>query len=208
MLSQLSVSTSSIMTKRFPVEVSLSTGSCILSALLLLILPFKLVLAAFFAAAIHELCHLLVLVACRVPILQISITTGGAIIRTPPIAPHQELLCTLAGPAGSLLCLLVGRFFPLLALCGLIQGLYNLIPLYPLDGGRIIKCAAQICFPRCWQILLKGTDFCSITAVIVACVFLYHRTVDVLFLMFGSYFLLKILVARKIPCKDSEHWVQ
>lgn len=196
------------MTKRFPVEFSLSTGSCILSALILLILPFKLVITAFFAAAVHELFHLLALVAFRIPILQINITTGGAIIRTPPIAPLQELLCTLAGPAGSLLCLLFGRFFPLLALCGLIQGLYNLIPLYPLDGGRILKCAAQICFPRCWPILLTAAELCSITAVILACIFLYHRTVDVFFLMFGAYFLLKILVVRKIPCKDSELWVQ
>jgi Zn-dependent protease len=196
------------MTKRFPVEFSLSTGSCILSALLLLILPFKLVLAAFFAAAIHELFHLLALVACRIPILQINITTGGAIIQTPPIAPLQELLCTIAGPAGSLLCLLFSRSFPLLALCGLIQGLYNLIPLYPLDGGRILKCAAQICFPRCWQILLIGAELCSISAVILTCVFLFSRTVDVFFLFLGSYFLIKILVVRKIPCKDSELWVQ
>ena len=208
MLSLLSVSTSSIMTKRFPVEFSLSTSSCIFSALILLILPFKLVIAAFLAATVHELCHLLVLVVCRGPILQISITTGGAIIRTPPIAPLQELLCTIAGPVGSLLCLLFTRFFPLLALCGLIQGLYNLIPLYPLDGGRILKCAAQICFPRWRQKLLAAAEFCSISAVIFACIFLYRRTMDVFFLMCGVYFLLKILVVRKIPCKDRELWVQ
>ena len=136
------------MTRPFPVDFSMTAGSCILGALMVLILPLKLLLAAISAAAIHELCHLLALLLCSVQIERIKISTGKVLIQTPPIPPLPQLICALAGPMGSFLCLLFARFFPLLSLCGLLQGLFNLLPLYPLDGGRALRCAAQLLFHR------------------------------------------------------------
>lgn len=196
------------MTKRFPIEFSLTPGSCIIGALMVLILPIKLLLAAFFAAAVHEFSHILAIFACNIPILQIKISAGGAVIRTMPMTPLQELLCALAGPCGSLLCLLFARAFPLLSLCGLVQGLYNLLPLYPLDGGRIVKCAAQLCFPHHWQVISSAAGSCSAALVTAVCIFLFLRTSDTFFLLFGGYFLFSTLHRRKIPCKDGSHWVQ
>lgn len=196
------------MTKRFPVKVSLSPGGCILGALVLLVLPWKLLLAAFFAAAIHECCHLLALLACGVPILRISIGAAGAAIRTPPFPPAQELLCALAGPVGSLLCLLAARNFPLLALCGIIQGLYNLLPIYPLDGGRVLRCAAQLFFPAHDETISSVIGGCTAALLVIGCFFLFLRTVDIFFLLLGLYFLFHTWVRRKIPCKDGGHWVQ
>ena len=86
------------------------------------------------------------------------------------LSPVRELLAAAAGPVGSLSLMLMGRFFPRLALCGLVQGLFNLLPIYPLDGGRILRRALELALPdraaaaiTCWTgfaFALGGTFFC------------------------------------------------
>ena len=190
------------MTRRFPVEFSVSAGGCIFGALALLLLPLKLLIAACAAAAIHELSHILALRLFRVPVLRMTLGSGGAVIETAPLLPWQELICAAAGPAGSLLCLLAARCFPLLALCGCIQGLYNLLPIFPMDGGRILRSFCRWCFPAHADVLCRVTGGCTIAAVLLACIFLVIRTLDSFFLLFAAYFLLRTLLGRKIPCKD------
>lgn len=196
------------MIKRLPIEFSISPCSCILGALMVLCLPFELLLAAVAAAVVHEVCHLLALLSCRVSILQIKVGISGAVIRTTPLPPVQELLCAFAGPAGSLMCLCFAQQLPLLALCGFVQGLYNLLPVYPLDGGRILHCALQLCAPRSAH-KLSGIIALSTTLLItLCCIALALHTKDVVFLILGVLFLSRLLPRRKISCKDGAHWVQ
>ena len=63
--------------------------------------------AALMAAAIHELGHLAALRLLGVRIYGMEVEAWGAVIRTEPLSPREELLCAAAGPcAGLLLCLL------------------------------------------------------------------------------------------------------
>lgn len=116
--------------------MTISGQAYLLWALLLLTLPLNWLLAAVIAACWHEICHSLAVALCGGKILGLHLHWNGAEIETSPLCRRHTLLCSLAGPAGSLLLLLLAPWFPRLALCGLGQGAFNLLPVYPLDGGR------------------------------------------------------------------------
>ena len=125
----------------------ISAAFFLYAALMLLILPLPWLLAMMIAAAIHELCHMAAICFFREKPGRLYVGARGAEIQLPEMGRGAELVCALMGPLGSICLLLLARWWPRLALCGLIQGLYNLIPLYPMDGGRILQCLAQILLP-------------------------------------------------------------
>lgn len=109
-----------------------------------LLLPVHLLLCAVLAAAFHEFCHYLALKICKIRILELKIGFFGARITTGPLKPTQEIICAAAGPVGSLSFLIFAQIAPVLSVFGLFQGLFNLLPIYPLDGGRILRCVIEI----------------------------------------------------------------
>lgn len=114
-------------------------GALILLALLLLVLPLKWLLAALLAAAVHELWHLAAVRLLGGRPQGLWIGARGACMGAVLPGRGKELLAIAAGPLGSLSLVLFARALPRTALCGLIQGLYNLIPVEPLDGGRAAR---------------------------------------------------------------------
>lgn len=122
-------------------RIRVEGSAWILFAVLLLLLPLNWVLASVVAAAVHEWFHLICLKLCRVPVHVLRIGGRGALLEAGPMEGWQELFCALAGPMGSLMLVLLIHVFPRTALCGLVQGLYNLIPLGESDGSRILKWA-------------------------------------------------------------------
>ncbi len=114
------------------------------AALLLLMLPFRWLMAALAAALVHEGGHLLTIYLLGGKVHGTGITARGAVIQTGQMGYAGELICALAGPVASFALCLFSRWVPLIALCGLGQGLYNLLPVYPLDGGRAVRCIAGL----------------------------------------------------------------
>ena len=51
----------------------------------------------------------------------------------------QEFLSAMAGPAAGFLLVLLFPWFPRIAFSALVQSLFNLLPIYPFDGGRVIR---------------------------------------------------------------------
>ena len=127
----------------------------LLWALLLLTLPLPWLLAALGAGAFHELCHFLALYAAGTPVRGFQLGPRGARILTGPLDPKTELICASAGPLGSLFLLLFLRLFPRMALCGAFQGLFNLLPIYPMDGGRVLRSALALLGPWKEKFLAK-----------------------------------------------------
>ena len=120
-------------------RVQISASALIFLAVLLLLLPLQWVLAVLLAAFFHELCHGLSILLCGGSLDGITISSRGAVIETTPMSASREIFCALSGPLGSFLLLLFAKWMPRTAICGAIHGLYNLIPLFPMDGGRILR---------------------------------------------------------------------
>ena len=117
-------------------------------AILLLIVPLRLLLAAIISAVTHELFHILAIRCLRIPINEIYIGLRGARISTQPMTQRQELFCALAGPIGGILLVPFYRWIPAVSLCAFAQTLYNLLPIYPTDGGRVLQCCAYLLLPE------------------------------------------------------------
>ena len=115
-----------------------------LIAILLLLLPLRWIAAAFLAALFHELGHYAAVRLLGGSVVSGEISCRGAKMTAAPMKPWQELLSVLAGPAASLLLLSLGFLLPRLAFCGLIQGMFNLLPIYPLDGGKALRCIRSL----------------------------------------------------------------
>ena len=120
-------------------RIDFQSGALIFAAAGLLMLPFGWFFAAILAAAVHEMGHLIALRCLKQPCLNIRVGVAGAVIETGMLTPFQELLTAAAGPFFSFLPVLFWRLFPRMAVLALIQGLFNLLPVYPMDGGRILR---------------------------------------------------------------------
>ena len=121
-------------------KIRVEASAWIFFSILIVSVPLNWVISALAAATFHELSHMAMLKIQNIPVRKICIGARGAVMDTEFMGTKQELLCALSGPAGSLLVSLLLPIFPRIALCGFVQGLYNLIPVYPLDGGRVLRC--------------------------------------------------------------------
>ena len=111
----------------------------LLLALAVLILPLQWLIAAFLAASVHELGHYLALRLCRVPVHGVRIGVAGMRMQVGDMGRVQNLICALAGPIAGLSLLLLSQWLPRTAVCACIHSAYNLLPVYPLDGGRALR---------------------------------------------------------------------
>lgn len=185
-------------------KVHFSAGVCILLALMLLVLPIQWIIAAVIAAAVHEGYHALAVVLCGGEITGFSVRDGGASMTVAGLSRSRELICALAGPLGGLTLLLLARHFPRIALCAAVHSVYNLLPLYPLDGGRALRCIALLTAPASAQricSLFGRISLAGITLLALYCTF---------FLKLGLLPLVTaaVICFGKSPCKEDVLAVQ
>ncbi len=128
-------------------KTKVSAPFCIMLACSLMLLPFSWLLAALSAAIWHELCHYAAIRFFSKENTPVHIFSYGAKIQLPPMARWQELVCALAGPIGGFSLLLFDRWIPRTAICAAFHSLYNLLPFYPMDGGRALQCLLSILLP-------------------------------------------------------------
>ena len=110
-------------------RIRIDAGTYIWMAMGLLLLPASWILAAVGAAMIHEGCHYAAAKIRKVPCLSLSVGSGGMIMHLGTMDRRDTVFVSAAGPAGSLLLGCFLRICPQLAVCGLVQGFYNLLPI-------------------------------------------------------------------------------
>ena len=189
--------------------LTVTGGFYLSSALLLLLFPLNWLIAAAIAAAFHEFCHYISLRLFHIRILSVTVKASGIYMHTEPLSPGKEFLCALAGPIGGGSLILLGKWLPRTALCAIIYALYNLLPVYPLDGGRALRCGARILLPPKWAEAL-----CSAIEIVVAAFLLiaglygtFLRHTGVFPILFAGILLMKIYKGKS-TCKPRLQKVQ
>lgn len=98
------------------------------------------------SAGIHEFAHWQTVRLCGGGISRFHLTaTGGNMILDAgkPLSSSCELLAIAMGPLSNIILSVVtaqfGEYWHVFSGLNLALGLFNLLPIYPLDGGRILK---------------------------------------------------------------------
>jgi len=178
-------------------------------AALILLLPLEWILSVITASLVHELGHILAVFLFRGRISKITVSLWGCEIESCRLGDFQKLISIFAGPAASIALLLFRRRFPLIAVCGLLQGFYNLLPIHPLDGGRALRCGATLFMTES-----HARSFCAVVEKIclsaIILVSVYATTVLKLGIsaLFPAALILIHTKCGKIPCKRSPQRVQ
>ena len=148
-----------------------SGGLALLLAGMLVILPLQWTTAIILSAAVHEMGHWLAIFLLTGRGVGVRLSASGARISLPEMQPWQECVCALAGPMAGLSLLLLARWMPRTAICALGHSVYNLLPIYPQDGGRALLCLlTMVMAPRKAEFICKHCQIlCKCFLLLLAC---------------------------------------
>ena len=170
-------------------------------ACLALVLPLRWLLGWGLAVLAHESGHWIAVRICGGKILSVSAVFGGLDMSATPLTRGKMIVCLFCGPLFGVLPVIFCQKFPALAVCCFLLTIYNLIPIRPLDGGRILE--LLLCRHKC---LLQILESAVMIAGITVCIYLSVQ--------YNAGYILALIMAqlivknRKLTCKRGYERVQ
>lgn len=142
----------------------------------------KVFLPTFAAIFIHEISHIIAVRICGGSIASIDIRAFGIRVDVPELklmSYKREIIIAAAGPLAGILTAGItsatAKLFGIMNLnyfigINLVVSAINLIPVYPLDGGRIIISATLSLFSvKCAYIISKTLSFVAVVGLFFLC---------------------------------------
>jgi len=193
-----------------PIELDFSFLILIISIYLLAFSGFislemaVLITLVFVTVVIHELSHSYVARHFGVEIEKILLLPRGGIAKMEgiPRVPRQELLISIAGPLTNLIIAAAfygiqsTRIFPQtitefignFILVNIILALFNLIPAFPMDGGRILRAllAEKMSYLRSTEVAANLGKFLAILMAMAGIFFNFFLILIALFIYIGA----------------------
>ncbi|MFH1828666.1 MAG: site-2 protease family protein [Nanoarchaeota archaeon] len=162
-------------------------------------------LLLFVSVLLHELSHSLVAKARKIKVESITLFFFGGVagINKEDMKPSSEFMMAIAGPIFSLL--LAGIFFLIYKLNGnffwtaitfylfqlnLILALFNLVPGFPLDGGRALRAILYAYFKdlkKATRIAASGGRFFAIFLIVMGIFSLFNGSGGIWFIFLGGF---------------------
>lgn len=176
--------------------------------ILLIVIGFRgELLISFVLVVLHELVHYGTAVFFGFSGFDIKILPIGAVLRLRDLdeaTPMEDLLISLSGPVFNLIlaaaCYIISTLYPgnimnFLVKSNLALGLFNLVPAFPLDGGRVLRdiLSTKIIYRRANEITVKVSIFlgycilCSFVFLLVLGIPDYNTAIIGAFVIISSY---------------------
>lgn len=127
-----------------------------------------LAVALFTSVVLHELGHAMAARAFGIRTAHITLFPFGGVaaITRPPRTPSEELIVAIAGPAVNFVLLATALTLwalfggtALLAIAAIngVMGVFNLVPAYPMDGGRVLRAllATRVGYRRASEVAIR-----------------------------------------------------
>lgn len=183
-------------------KIEISINAEIIIFIIILILAKKIWLYTLFIlfVLLHELTHIIVAVALGFKPKKLSIMPFGFKMEFNEIKNNKniklkKIAVAAAGPTINLLIVGIANIFKLhinIIYINLIIALFNLIPIYPLDGGRILKSILNIKFEynKAYKIVNIVSNLCIIALTAFCSVLvLRFKNISIIFVLAYLWYL-------------------
>ena len=162
-----------------------------------------------FSVIVHELGHLFAAVNLRVAVSEVELMPFGGVAKLNRLLgsdPSIETAIALAGPANSLVLMVVGMVYSTqfwgreLLECNVLLLLVNLLPIVPLDGGRILKgyIVRQQGLGRGLRLLIKQTQRFALGLLCLSLVAVFFGLFSVNAVVLSAFILYAVAREKKM----------